>query len=43
MGGGVGGGGVGQVGPMGVWLWSTVTGEGAGYVGAPFGDGEGGL
>lgn len=42
-GGGVGGGGVGQVGPTGVWLCGTVTGDGAGYVGGPLGDGEEGF
>lgn len=44
-GGGVGGGGgVGENIPMGVWLcvW-MVTGEGAGNIGGPLGDGEGGF
>lgn len=43
-GGGVGGGGgVGQVMPTGVWLCGMVRGEGAGNMGGPFGDGEGGF
>lgn len=43
-GGGVGGGGgVGQPMPKGVWLYGMVTGEGAGNIGGPLGDGEGGF
>lgn len=43
-GGGVGGGGgVGQVIPRGVWLCGMVTGEGAGNMGGPLGDGDGGF
>lgn len=38
-----GGGGVGQVVPTGVWLCGMVTGDGAGNIGGPLGDGEGGF
>lgn len=43
-GGGVGGGGgVGQAVQRGVWLCGIVTGDGAGNIGGPLGDGEGGF
>lgn len=38
-----GGGGVGHEMPMGVWLCDMVTGDGAGNMGGPLGDGEGGF